>query len=191
MLFWENFKNGRNTISTAILLLTRQRYTRDENKWYNCPIQKEVRSPVVTYMEKSGSHYMLWQEKTNQVWTIGGYKLHGSMNPRNNEQRNPAVVFNTRRKSVFVVFQEVINGHVYLFSQHVHDAETFSCTKGCGFNKKCVQQDVCISTNPSTFPKSIVIQMNTVYWLMLANHYLFNNYLRKGTKIFERKYNIK
>ena len=179
VLFWENIKNGRNTISTASILLTSQRYTRDENKWYNCPIQREVRSPVVTYMEESGSHYLLWQEKTNQVWTIGGYKLQGNMNHRNNEQRNPAVVLNTLKKSVFVVFQEVINGNVYLFSQHVRNASRFSCTKGCGFNKKCVQQDVCISKNSSTSPKLIFIQMNTVYWLMWANHYLYSTTISK------------
>ena len=174
MLFWENIKNGRNTISTASLLLTREHYILDKNKRYNCPIQREVRSPVVTYMEETGSHYMLWQEKTNQAWTIGGYKLQGNMNHRNREQRNPAVVFNTRRKSIFVVFQEAINSkNMFLYGQHVRVARSFSCPRGCGFDKKCVQQDVCISKNSSTFCGSKCnFKMNTfylmLYWVVIT-----------------------
>ena len=152
VLFWENVRNGRNTISTAAVRLTRQRYTRSVGEWYNCPTQKEVRTPVATYMSESGSHYMLWQEKTNRLWSIGGYKLQGNMNHRNRKQRQPAVVYNTRRSKVLVVFQEVIDGqNVFLFGQHVSRATGFSCKTRCGLNEKCAQQDVCISKQSSTF----------------------------------------
>ena len=148
VLFWENSKNGRHTISTAAILVTRQRFTSNVGKWYNCPTEKEVRTPVVTYMSESGSQYMIWQEKTNRVWNIGGYRLQGNLNIANREQREPAVVYNTRRNSVFVVWQEVVSAReVVLFGQHVRMATAFSCRKACRSNERCAQQDICISTS--------------------------------------------
>ena len=76
ILFWEDNDEGRPFLSTASVLVTRQRYLRDV-KPYSCLETKQVRTPSAVYFPVTGHHFLFWEEQGRGTWVIGGEFLQG------------------------------------------------------------------------------------------------------------------
>jgi hypothetical protein len=143
VLFWENLENGKSTLSSASVIITRTLSTQELDK-YKCRLDREVKTPVLLPMPISGGHYLLWQERRQLLWSIGGQLMKGSnFKLTNGIQRNPAVVYNVNRDMGFVVWQEDIGREVKLIGRHFTHSPSHTCSPVCGANKKCVLQDTC------------------------------------------------
>ncbi|KAK3731505.1 hypothetical protein QZH41_008533 [Actinostola sp. cb2023] len=144
VLFWEDTKNGRSTISSASVIMTRQFFKRDDTK-YKCPITREVKTPVALPMSISGGHYLLWQERSQLSWKIGGNLMKGNFQLTQGVQKDPALVYNTVRDMGFVVWKEDIGRNVRIIGRHFMRSTSHSCSPGCAANQKCAMQDTCVS----------------------------------------------
>lgn len=145
VMFWEDLKDGKNTLSSVSLLMTRALFVREVDK-HNCHLDREVKTPVLLPMPISGGHYLLWQERSQLSWSIGGQLMRdGNFKLTNGIQKNPAVVYNVNRDVGFVVWQENIGRQVKLIGRHVTYSSSHTCSSACPPNQRCVQQDTCDS----------------------------------------------
>lgn len=151
VLFWEDMKNGRNTISSASLIMTRQFFIVDPQK-YRCPTTREVKTPVALPMDITGGHYLIWQERSRFSWNIGGQLMKTNFRLRNGVQKYPAVTFNSVRSAGFVVWQEDFGREIRLIGRHFIPSSTHTCSPSCTGNDQCVAQDTCASTSTGNIP---------------------------------------
>ena len=76
ILFWEDNDARRPFLSTASVLVTRQRYIRDV-KPYSCLETKRARTPSAVYFPRTGHHFLFWEEQDRGTGVIGGELLQG------------------------------------------------------------------------------------------------------------------
>ncbi|XP_031563420.1 uncharacterized protein LOC116298966 isoform X2 [Actinia tenebrosa] len=150
VMFWEDLKNGKNTLSSSSLLMTRALFLLEVGK-YDCHLDREVKTPVLLPMPISGGHYLLWQERSQLSWSIGGQLMKdGNFRLTSGIQKNPTVVYNVNRDMGFVVWQEDVGRQVKLIGRHFTYSSSHTCSSACPPNQRCVQQNTCDSDRCSS-----------------------------------------
>ncbi|XP_078373114.1 uncharacterized protein LOC144656754 isoform X1 [Oculina patagonica] len=141
ILFWEDTENGRHTVTTASILITRQHYTKSL-KPYSCLAEKQIKMPVPVYFPPTNGHLLLWQEQGRSAWVIGGELLQGNLQVSfGRDQTKLAAVYNSQLQSAFVTWQE--GGLV--FGRRIAMATPPVCFPRCSSGKTCAILDICVS----------------------------------------------
>ncbi|XP_020600643.1 uncharacterized protein LOC110039834 [Orbicella faveolata] len=141
ILFWEDNDKGKPFISTASVLLTRQRYIRDV-KPYSCLETKRVRTPSAVYFPITGHHFLLWQEQGRGTWVIGGELLQGNLQLTfGRQQKNPVTLYNSNLRGAFVTWQEA----GVVLARQITMAARPLCSPLCTSQQTCAMQDKCVS----------------------------------------------
>ena len=125
--------------------MTLQLFIRNPAK-YRCHTTVEVKTPVALPLETIGGHYLLWQERSQFSWNIGGYLMKGNFKLSKGAQKYPVVVSNSVTGQGFVVWQEDFGREIRLIGRHFIMSSSHTCrSPRCQANQKCVQENTCIS----------------------------------------------